>query len=112
MHGAGGAWATWDGRQARGGALPAGSDNYMAELWAIERTLACAVSGQRVLIMCDCTGAIEAVEDAWRRAHGGRRKSKTTAAVRRAVSAQRRREAGDEEGTREAGGGGMGEHGA
>ena len=66
-----GAWATWDGRQARGGALPAGSDNYMAELWAIERTLACVGSGQRVLIMCDCTGAIEAVEDAWRRGELG-----------------------------------------
>ena len=43
-----------------GGALPPGTDNYLAELYAIERTLDGHARGDRVLIMCDCQAAMRA----------------------------------------------------
>ena len=60
------AWGSWDGKEARGGGLPPGTDNMVAELVAIERTLARHGAGDRVLLMCDCSSAIESVERAWR----------------------------------------------
>ena len=51
---------------ARVWAMPPGSGNYMAELYAIERTLARYEEGDRVLLLCDCSGAMTLVERAWR----------------------------------------------
>ena len=66
------AWGTWDGVDARGGALPPGTTNQVAELVAIERTLARHEAGDRVLILCDCQSAMQMVEAAWRRGELGR----------------------------------------
>lgn len=60
------AWGSWDGRVARGGALPPGTGNQEAELFAIERTLAQHARGDRVLIFCDCQSAMRMVDAAWR----------------------------------------------
>jgi hypothetical protein len=59
------AWGSWDGSVARGGALPPGVGNQVAELYAIERTLAAHGPGDRVLMLCDCQAAMVAVEAAW-----------------------------------------------
>ena len=63
------AWGSWDGRCARGGALPGSAGNQVAELVAVLRTLQRMHVGQKVLILMDCKGAMEAVEEMWR---GGR----------------------------------------
>ena len=66
------AWGAWDGQQARGGALPPGLGNQTAELVAIERMLARHEAGDRVLLLCDCQAAMQAVEAAWRCGELGR----------------------------------------
>ena len=60
------AWGTWDGKVARGGALPPGTSNDVAELVAIERTLARHVAGDRVMVLSDCKPGLEAIEAGWR----------------------------------------------
>ena len=60
------AWGSWDGEVARGGALPPGTDNVVAELVAIERTLARHGPGERVLLLSDCQAALQMIEEAWR----------------------------------------------
>ena len=60
------AWGSWDGAVARGGALPPGVGNQLAELVAIERTLSRHGAGDRVLLLCDCQAAMDMVEQAWR----------------------------------------------
>ena len=66
------AWGSWDGEEARGGALPPGTTNQIAELVAMERTLARHAPGDRVLIMSDCQSALQLVEAAWRGGELGR----------------------------------------
>ena len=60
------AWAWYDGATARGGALPPRSGNYIAELVAIAEALSECKRGENVLIIGDCTGALEAIDQAWR----------------------------------------------
>ena len=60
------AWGSWDGREARGGALPPGTSNHIAELVAMERTLARYGEGERVLIISDCQSAMQMVDTAWK----------------------------------------------
>ena len=60
------AWGSWDGAVARGGALQPGVGNQLAELVAIERTLARHGPGDRVLLLCDCQAAMIMAEQAWR----------------------------------------------
>ena len=60
------AWGSWDGSKAEGGALPGGTTNHIAELVAIERTLATKRAGDRILLLIDCESAINACEDTWR----------------------------------------------
>ena len=50
---------------ARGGALPPGTPNQVAELVAIERTLARHAAGDRIIVLCDCQSAMQLVEAAW-----------------------------------------------
>ena len=52
------AWGSWDGEVARGGALPPGTGNVVAELVAIERTIEKHAAGDRILILCDCQSAL------------------------------------------------------
>ena len=51
--------------------MPPSSGNHAAELMAIERTLSRFEAGQKVLILCDCQGAMRAIEEAWRSAREG-----------------------------------------
>ena len=59
------AWGAWDGITAYGGALPPGTGNQEAELYAIERILARHGRGDRLLIMCDCQAALTTVDGTW-----------------------------------------------
>jgi len=59
------AWGAWDGTTAYGGALPPGTGNQEAELFAVERILARHTRGDRVLIMCDCQAALAMAESTW-----------------------------------------------
>ena len=65
------AWGSWDGEIARGGALPPGVGNQIAELMAIERTLDRHAEGDRIALMCDCQSAMRAVVQAWSRGELG-----------------------------------------
>ena len=56
------AWGSYDGRTFRGGALPPSSGSYVAELMAVERTLARQAPGDAVLLLSDCQGAMRAIE--------------------------------------------------
>ena len=65
------AWGSWDGRRARGGALPGKVGNHVAELVAIERTLARMKEGDRIVILCDCQSAMRTVTDMWKEGEFG-----------------------------------------
>ena len=65
------AWGAWDGTTAYGGALPPGTGNQEAELYAIERVLARHTRGDRILIMCDCQAALALIEATWRSGRAG-----------------------------------------
>jgi len=59
------AWGAWDGVTAYGGALPPGTGNQEAELYAIERILSRHKRGDRILIMCDCQAALKTLDGTW-----------------------------------------------
>ena len=65
------AWGAWDGTTACGGALPPGTGNQEAELFAIERILARHTRGDRILLMCDCQAALETIEASWQSGRAG-----------------------------------------
>ena len=60
------AWGAWDGVRMLGGGLPPGTGNQLGEIAAVERVLSDQGAGERILLLCDCQGAMRAVEEHWR----------------------------------------------
>ena len=60
------AWGAWDGVRMLGGGLPPGTGNQLGEIAAVERVLSDKGAGERILLLCDCQGAMRAVEEHWR----------------------------------------------
>ena len=54
------AWGAWDGVRMLGGGLPPGTGNQLGEIAAVERVLSERKAGERILLLCDCQGAMRA----------------------------------------------------